>query len=298
MKKIIALLIAGISAGAAWCCVSPSNIEGVAFTSGEPINLTIFASLGTNGTNFLRDSSDAGIAVRYRSHYSNDAMVFVGSYGLAYQKSINLNCMGIIADANKLGSGLAGESTFDFALAVRMELAWMREQGIISIDNETIDVIYDSLDKSSNGGVQYWTLQKNVLGYNAWYNKDTLSGVWSTDGVNGVRSVKTAACAGINPEYKAFAQSLDLVPVLNQRTQSVPMFRITRTMVGSLTITPGSAVENVKIVNASGKICPVHTETVSDGIRVSFNSQIIPGIYFLKLGQGESVQTFPVLIGK
>jgi hypothetical protein len=297
MKKIIALLITGITAGLAWCCVSPSNIEGVAFTSGEHINLTILTSLGTNGTNFLRDSSDAGIAVRYRSHYSNDAMVFVGSYGLAYQKSVNLNCMGIIADAEKLGSGSTGKSTFDFAQAVKIELAWMREQGIITIDNETIAAIFDSLDKSGNGGVQYWTLQKDVLGYNSWYTKDSLSGVWNTDGVNGVRSVKGTTCAGINPEYKAFAQSLAVVPVKKHHTQSSTAFRITRNAAASLAITPWNNVDNVSIVDASGKNCSMQTKAVSGGIMVSFNNQITPGVYFLKLSRGASVQTVPVLIG-
>jgi len=292
MKKIIALLLTGITAGAAWCCVSPSNIEGVAFTSGETFNLTNLTSLGTNGTNFLRDSSDAGIAVRYRSHYSNDAMVFVGSYGLAFQKSVNLNCMGIIADAEKTVSG------FNYAQAVKIELEWMREQDIIGIDNQTIATIFDSLDKTDHGGVQYWTLQKHVLGYNSWYTKDTLSGVWNTDGVNAVRSVKGASCAVIGPEYNAIPQSLAGVPVKKQRSQSSNVFCITRNTAASLTITPWNSVDNISIVNASGKICPVHTNSVSGGIMVSFKNQITPGVYFIRPGRDASVQSIPILIGR
>jgi hypothetical protein len=298
MKKIITLLITGITAGAAWCCVSPSNIEGVAFTSGETINLTNLTSLGTSGSNFLSDSSEAGIAVRYRSHYSDDAMVFVGSYGLAYQKSVNLNCMGIIADAEKLESGLTGKSTFDFALAVKIELVWMREQGIISIDDQTIATIFDSLDRANNGGVQYWTLQKRTLGYNSWYTKDTLSGVWNTEDVNGVRSVKSTACAGINPEYVAFTQSIAVTPVTKLSSPSVTRFSVTRNAGTSFTIMPWSNIDNISIINASGKICPVRTNAVSGAMMVSFKNQITPGVYFLKLCRGTSSQTVPILIGR
>lgn len=298
MKRIFGLLITGITAGAAWCCVSPSNIEGVAFTSQENINLTKLTSMGTNGVHFLRDSSEAGIAVRYRSHYSDDAMVFVGSYGLAYQKAVNLNCMGIIADTEKFGSGVSSKTAFDFALAVKIELAWMSGQGIISIDNKTIADIFDSLDKASNGGVQYWTLQKDVLGYNSWYIKDTLSGAWSTNGVNAVRSVKAASCAGVNPEYKAFAQSIAVVPVKKTQSQSATIFSITRNTAASLTINPGTDINNISIVNTTGKICSIQTAKISGGLMVSFNDQITPGVYFFKLSRAASVQTFPVLIGR
>ncbi|NLD95009.1 MAG: hypothetical protein GX639_20330 [Fibrobacter sp.] len=298
MKKIIVLIIAGITAGTIWACPSPSNIEGVAFTSQESIDLTKFKSLGTNDTQFLRDSSDAGIAVRYRSHYSNDAMVFVGSYGLSYQQSLTLNCMGIIVDPDKFEATSLTRSNFYFADAVRVELLWMREQGIITIDNETITAIFDSLDKSSNGGVQYWTLQKHVLGYNSWYDKDTQSGVWGVDNVNSVRSVKAATCAGINAEYKAFTQSIDLVGVKNLYQQSAQTFRITKNTATSLTIIPWSNIDNVKIVTTSGKFCPVHINAISGGVRVSFNSQISPGFYFLKLGSGAAVHTIPVVIGR
>ena len=298
MKKIIMLLIAGITAGAAWCCMPPSNMEGVAFTSRESLDLTKFTTLGTDGIHFKRDSTEAGIAVRYRSHYSDNAMVFVGMYGLTYQQSLRLNCMGIIADTDRFGSGSIDKKTFDFAQAVRIELTWMLEQGIVAIDKETIVAIFDSLNKSSNGGVQYWTLQKHVLGYNSWYEKDTETGVWGTDNINGVRSVKSAACSGINAEYKAFTRSLDQVLIKNMPAQSVSTFHITRSTNTSLTITPWNNIDKVNIVDMSGKICPVRTTATTSGIMVSFNTQIVPGIYFLKLTRDASVQTVPVLIGR
>ncbi|MFP4165396.1 MAG: hypothetical protein ACLFVE_15595, partial [Chitinispirillaceae bacterium] len=53
-----------------------------------------------------------------------------------------------------------------------------------------------------NGGVQYWTMQNNVLAYNSWYDYDSRMGAWrgsvgeEVDGVNGAKG-----CGVINPEY-------------------------------------------------------------------------------------------------
>jgi hypothetical protein len=43
-----------------------------------------------------------------------------------------------------------------------------------------------ALSGAQNGGVQYWTLQDDLLGYNAWYEYNDVTGAWGVDGVRGV----------------------------------------------------------------------------------------------------------------
>ena len=201
MNAIKSLFLACAAVGSAWCCPSPTNIEGVAFTSGEILNLNKLESLGSQNVHYFKDSTAEAIAIRYVSHYSNDAMVFIGNYGLSYQQDIKLNCMGVILDLSKLPGEYAeiDKESFNFAEAVTVELLWMKQNGIISVSDGFIQEVVDSLGKGPNGGAQYWTIQKSVLGYNSWYTKDAQSGVWGTNGVNGVYGVDgVKAVRGIN----------------------------------------------------------------------------------------------------
>jgi hypothetical protein len=64
----------------AWPCVSPANIEGVAFTSGEKLYLQKLIQFGTEKVNYLKDGEEPNIGIRDISHYDPRAMVFVGTY--------------------------------------------------------------------------------------------------------------------------------------------------------------------------------------------------------------------------
>ena len=52
MNAIKCMFLLSIAVGSAWCCpVNAVNIEGVAFTSDEIINLDKFEALGTQNVN-------------------------------------------------------------------------------------------------------------------------------------------------------------------------------------------------------------------------------------------------------
>lgn len=199
-----------------WSCVSPGNIEGVAFTSNEEVRLDNLTSLGEEGVNYLTDGEGEFTAVRYRSHYNERAMVYVGTYGISYQEGLNLPCMGVILDPEMMTEGytLVQEDIFDFSEAVMTELRWLIANGVIELSQEAISAIDSSLRNAQNGGIQYWTLQNAVLGYNAWYNYDTLSGVWGVDGedgvsgVNAVRAVNSIGCSVIDPAFELISAFL------------------------------------------------------------------------------------------
>jgi hypothetical protein len=185
----------------AWPCVSPGNIEGVAFTSGEELNLQKLTQFGTENVNYLKDGEEPNIGIRYISHYDPRAMVFIGTYGLSYQQNVRLNCMGVIlpgVDSTNPAVRIP-VSDFDFAAAVKTEIVWLSYIGVIGISNEAIEKIDSALRASDNGGVQYWTHAESVLGYNSWYTNDTLSGVWGST-LSAVRSANSVkGCSVIQP---------------------------------------------------------------------------------------------------
>jgi hypothetical protein len=181
----------------AWCCVSPTNLEGVAFTAAEMLNIENLTKLGTENINYFKDGNDTAVGIRYISHYDSRAMVFVGTYGMSYQQNMPLNCMGVIFPIDSARQKI-DTIMFDFAAAVKTELEWLIAQKIVALSAETMFKIDSALSKASNGGVQYWTHAGTVLGYNSWYSYDTLMGNWGgTDGVRGVNGVY--GCSVISP---------------------------------------------------------------------------------------------------
>ncbi|MBN2035131.1 MAG: hypothetical protein JW768_00180 [Chitinispirillaceae bacterium] len=187
---------------AAMACMSPGNIEGVAFTSGEQLNLRILVQMGVENESYIIDGQAPNIGIRYRSHYHPRAMVYVGSYGLSYQRSVRMNCMGIILPvADSAGAyQMIDTATFDFAKAVMTELTWLYRTGVLRIRTESLRRINAALDTAPNGGVQYWTHTNAVLGYNAWYTYDSVTGAWSEDGVMRVRNADLlSGCSVIRP---------------------------------------------------------------------------------------------------
>ena len=208
-----------------WACVSPTNIEGVAFTADEVINIAIVRAAGTENVNYFIDGESEPVGIRYMSHYDSRAMVFVGNYGLSYQNNIPLNCMGIILPLPDTGDHHATieNAEFDFTAAVITELRWLAANEVIVLTEAMIARIDTSLAIVNNGGNQYWTHANTVLAYNSWYNYDTTENKWAgtDEGVEGVRGVSAIngvwGCSAINPEVEIPPESLDPTSVAQSR---------------------------------------------------------------------------------
>ncbi|MDO5575867.1 MAG: hypothetical protein Q4F84_02200, partial [Fibrobacter sp.] len=155
----------------AWACLGPTNVSGVAFTNGEKINLNLDV-FGVKGENYsVEIKENGGTTVSYPSHYDPTAMAFIGDAGVSYQNKMRLECMGIIYPQILPLESAYEEITkekFDFIAAIRVELEWLVANNILLIEKSAIDTIIAGFKKSQNGGVQYWTLQKEALGYNSW----------------------------------------------------------------------------------------------------------------------------------
>jgi hypothetical protein len=165
-------------------CLGPTNIEGVSFTTGETLHVEKIAAMGAENVNYFKDGTSPNAGFRYKSHYDPKAMVFVGDYGISYQQNMHLSCMGVILP----NADSASIAAFDFAKAVKTELEWLVDCGVVVLPSATIQKIDSLLSRSSRGGLQYWTHGQTVLGYNSWYERDSATGKWSYNGVDGVRS--------------------------------------------------------------------------------------------------------------
>lgn len=78
-------------------CLGPSNIEGVAFTNDEHLQLESLSVLGDSGVHYkVLLNENGGKTVCYPSHYNADGTVFIGNVGLVYTTEMTLNCMGIV----------------------------------------------------------------------------------------------------------------------------------------------------------------------------------------------------------
>jgi hypothetical protein len=217
--KIAGFVILG-AVVSAWCCISPTNIEGVAFTSGETLHVENLMKLGTENVNYFKDGNDTAIGIRFVSHYDSRAMVFVGTYGMSYQQNLPLKCMGVIFPIDSAMQKI-DTNMFDFATAVKTELEWLVAQKVVSLGAETMFRIDSALSKASNGGVQFWTHADTVLEYNSWYSYDTLKGTWGgTNGVRGVYGVK--GCSLINPDTGLPPQQLQGTGIRTLRIDSEP----------------------------------------------------------------------------
>lgn len=186
-------------------CPAPTNIEGVAFTSGERIDLQKLMLMGVENVNYLRDNEATNIGIRYKSHYDPSAMVFIGNYGLSYQEGMSMNCMGVVLPLPDSVNELApiSKETFNFAAAVKKELEWLVYFGIIGLSYEKVVKIDSVLSIATNGGMQFWTHANRPLAYNSWFGYDSVSGKWIEEGVNGVRGVYgvdgVKGCSVVNP---------------------------------------------------------------------------------------------------
>ncbi len=207
-KVSLFILVLFMCAFRTWACLGPANIEGVALTSGETLNLQKLMQMGIEDVNYFRDGDASAAGIRYMSHYDSRAMVFVGTYGMSFQQNMQMACMGVIlpqADSTSVYSPIE-KATFDFAAAVKTEIEWLAYNGVVNVAAASIAQIDSALSKAENGGMQYWTHAHSTLAYNSWYTYDSSSGTWrgnGADGVNGVQGVKgtdeLAGCSIIKP---------------------------------------------------------------------------------------------------
>ncbi len=286
--KAVGMLLSGILCllSPVSACLGPSNVEGVAFTDGEILNLESLSSLGTEGVNYKKVLSDnGGTTITYPSHYDSKVMAFVGNVGTSYQQGMMMNCFGIIyplSEEMMNSHESVSKEVFHFAAGVKSELEWLVEHNIVTIEYIVIDSIFESLDKASNGGMQYWTLQKKSLGYNSWYTYDTLNQVWDSDGVNGVKGVYTVrgvnGCTGLQiPAFETF------LPVSVKEKVFFSRDRVTISLsVSGKTITlKADQPLDISVVSINGSI--VKKISTSDNVthRVELN-HVSPGTYLIR----------------
>lgn len=264
-------------------CLGPSNIEGVAFTNDEHLQLESLSVLGDSGVHYkVLLNENGGKTVCYPSHYNADGTVFIGNVGLVYTTEMTLNCMGIVvpqAESLTINAPIPVEE-YDFPMAVKVELQWLAEHGIMYISQNLIDTIYKELSEQQNGGVQYWTKQSATLQYNKWFVYDKIQGSWGgeADGINGVKGVR--GCLAIQlPEIEKFND----VPVREQKNRSAAMNDIVINVQGrTITVNGGNnfTANKISVISVSGRIMRVLKNTNTGKNRLTLND-IAPGAYVI-----------------
>jgi hypothetical protein len=292
IKKAI-LFIVGVIVSI-WCCISPSNLEGVAFTSGESLNLENLTKLGTQNVNYFKDVLDSAVAIRYISHYDSKTMVFIGTYGMSYQQNIPLECMGVIFPIDSAYQRI-DKNMFDFSAAVKTELEWLCTQKVIALSTKTITRIDSALSNSSNGGVQYWTHANTVLGYNSWYSYDTVKGNWGgVDGLKGVNGVY--GCSLIKPDSGLPPQQLTGTGILGsgngaEKNTNLGM-AIRQQRSGEILVSlhrPSKYAAMLTILNSKGIV--INRISVPKGSHRKIcvpNTRLTPGLYFAEFVDNNS----------
>lgn len=286
--KAYGLLLSGLLCflSPASACLGPSNVEGVAFTNGEILNFESLSSLGTEGINYkLVLSDNGGTTVTYPSHYDSKVMAFIGNVGTSYQQDMMINCFGIICPLSEEminSHQLVSKEVFNFAAAVKSELKWLVAHNILTVEDDVIDSVFESLDKAPNGGMQYWTLQKNSLAYNSWYTYDTLHQVWSSEGANGVKGVYTVrgvnGCTGLQiPSFETF------LPVAVKEKELFCRDRVNMSLSVSgkkITLKAGQPLD-ISVVSINGSIVKKISTSNNVTSIVELNN-VSPGTYLVR----------------
>ena len=258
-----------------WACLSPGNIVGVAFTAGETLDIAVITGMGTEGVNYFIDGDSVSTGIRYMSHYDPKAMVFVGHYGMSYQQNLPLSCMGVILPLPDTADEYApiDKASFDFAAAVTAEIRWLVENGVVTLSEKTVHSIDSALSNADNGGSQYWTHAHSVLGYNSWYDHDSVEGTWASgggggvngvSGVDGVKEVRESqslsGCSVISPDVAVPPSGLNTTAVsFRQRAGcgNAQHFRIHHAGNSALTVRFSSPVrdgQKLSIFNCRGEV--------------------------------------------
>jgi hypothetical protein len=230
-------------------------------------------------------------------------MIFIGNYGLSFQQSIKLNCMGVILDQSKYTDihKTIDKNIFNFAEAIKTELIWLKQNGVLSLTDNHILTIFDSLSKTPNGGVQYWTKQNKVLGYNSWYTMDTQSGVWSTNDADGVNAVRESnGCSAVSADFELPSEQLGTTSVKFTKVKSSNSFKISEISNTKLQIQFKNAIESradLSLINVSGKVfAAISAQKGAVNATVSLSGIQSSGLYYLVINSAVSKVRLPVMI--
>jgi hypothetical protein len=290
-SKGIGLIVSGLMCMGSHvtACLGPTNIDGVAFTKNESFNYELLSCLGKDGINYKVALTDkGGKTVSYSSHYDPKAMVFFGNVGMSFQQDIMVNCLGVILPLSEemlSNRTPVTKEMFDYAKAVKFELKWLTHQKILAMDTTLIDSISEALEKTTNGGMQYWTLQKTTLAYNSWYNYDKQSEVWGVSGADGVKGVNSVrginGCAGVQiPTVENFTP----VPVketLSSPSQQSKTFLSVSDKTIHINGIQSNQTVNIQVVSITGRV--MQTFTVNGNTNQKFEMcNLVPGAYLIK----------------
>jgi hypothetical protein len=290
-SKAIGLIVSGLICVTSHvtACIGPTNIEGVAFTKNETFNFESLSCLGKDGINYKVALTDkGGTTVSYSSHYDPKAMVFFGNVGMSFQQDIMVNCLGIILPLSEemlSNRTPVTKEMFDFAKAVKVELKWLVHQKVLTMDTTLIDSIGAALENVINGGIQYWTLQKNTLTYNSWYNYDIQSGVWAVNGADGVKGVNSVrgvnGCSGVQiPTVENFTPVSVKEVVHSSSEQSKPFLSVSDKTIHINGIQSNQTV-NIQVVSITGRV--MHSFSVYGNASQKFETHnLVPGAYLIK----------------
>jgi hypothetical protein len=174
----------------------------------------VIEQFGDVDVNYFKDGDVEHAGYRYRSHYDSRAVIYVGTYELAFSQGVYVNCMGVVLPDSALPDSIDPQfdpipiGVFDLNSALITEVEWLEEHGIIDLTSEQVTAIRGALAQGGNGGTQYWTHADSSLTYNMWYEQDGVHAMW---GVNGVRSVNQLSCCVIAVEVSLPPMALEPV---------------------------------------------------------------------------------------
>jgi hypothetical protein len=127
---------------------------GITWNRGESVRFGLIERLNGSRVDYVRCEDDLGVRYTYRSHSSALALVQVGSFRLGGAR--RENCMVLIVDGQE-------RTGFRYARAVRTELDWLNESGIVHMSALERDAAENCLAEYGCG--QYWTAYHKVLPY-------------------------------------------------------------------------------------------------------------------------------------
>jgi hypothetical protein len=129
--------------------------SGVTWNKGEAARFAVIERLNGHGVEYAKCADDLGSRYVYRSHYNTKALVQIGNFRMG---SIpRENCMVILVDDPE------DRVRFNFAKAVRTELDWLKETGVVTMSLYEREDAENSLADQGYG--QYWTALRKVLPY-------------------------------------------------------------------------------------------------------------------------------------
>jgi hypothetical protein len=295
IKKGLALLAC---VATTWSCLPPQNMQGIAFTNNEKIDFSVIEKTGEVNKNYFKEDTGDVKMIRYQSQFCQDVMVFVGSSGVSYQAGQVINCMGVILDTSKTPL-----SKVNLTKVLLSELTWLRQNNTIAISKIEVDEISTAFVNAPNGSVQYWTLQKALIGYNMWYEKKA-DGIWDMNGVKAVRAVNAiAGCSSIKPQFSIPSGILaNTTTILNKAQKTSGNMKISTHNVHDVLIMLNHNVNknvSVKLISPAGKVMSAPAKWISTNECVlSMKSHNAQALYCVVVQNGSNIISKQLLMIK